>query len=116
MTTLFRKLFFISLLPTCALADVLIDVRTPEEYNAGHLDAAFLLPVQHLKEGIASVAPDLDEPVYLYCRSGNRSEIARRLLLEKGYRHVYNLNGMTAAHAWLEAHPEVVPRKAEVAR
>ncbi|MDO4777366.1 MAG: rhodanese-like domain-containing protein [Cardiobacteriaceae bacterium] len=109
---MFKKIFFLSLLPTCAAADVLIDVRTPEEYNAGHLEPAFLLPVQHLDEGIAAIAPDLDEPVYLYCRSGNRSEVARRLLVEKGYRHVYNLGGMTAAHDWLQAQPEVKPRAA----
>lgn len=110
MTALLRKLFFLALFPSYAAADVLIDVRTPEEYHAGHLEHAILLPVQELADGIAAIAPDLAEPVYLYCRSGARAEVARRLLLGKGYQTVHNLGGMTVASQWLQAHPDVKPR------
>ena len=51
---------------------LLLDVRTPGEYAEGHIPGAKNLPLQSL-DGIASVAPAKDTPLFLYCRSGARS-------------------------------------------
>ena len=72
----------------------LIDVRSREEYTAGHLAGAVWIPHGEISREIAGVAPDLSIPVYLYCRSGRRSGIAKEALTQKGYVNVYNLGGI----------------------
>ena len=74
---------------------VVLDVRTPEEYAAGHIVNARLLPLDTIDaETAAAVAPDKDEPVLVYCRSGVRSAEAARLLSQLGYRQVYDFGGI----------------------
>ena len=70
----------------------LLDVRTPKEFTEdGHIKGANLIPVQLFKyiylEGLR------DKPVLVYCRSGNRSSIAAKMLEEMGVKKVYNLEG-----------------------
>lgn len=72
---------------------VLIDVRTEQEYAEGALPGATRIESQHLAERIASVAPDKDTPVVLYCRSGRRSSAAQDRLQELGYSQVINAGG-----------------------
>lgn len=72
---------------------VLIDVRTAQEYAEGALPGATRIETQELAERIASVAPDKDAPVVLYCRSGRRSSAAQDLLRELGYSQVINAGG-----------------------
>lgn len=70
---------------------LIVDVRTPEEFAQGHVPGAVNLPLQE----IAAWADKLpkDKPVYLYCRSGNRSRQAAEYLKKKGYTNLYNLEG-----------------------
>lgn len=70
---------------------VVVDVRTPEEFAQGHVPGALNLPV----EAIASWADRVpkDKPVYLYCRSGNRSRQAAEYLKKKGYTNLHNVEG-----------------------
>ncbi len=72
----------------------LIDVRTPEEYAAGHIDGAINLPLQDIEAGTFP-AGDMSKPAYLYCRSGNRSSQATALLKTAGYTNVTDLGAMT---------------------
>lgn len=72
-----------------------IDVRTPKEFNSGHLEGAQNVPLEQIAGQIASVVPNKDTPVMLYCRSGRRSELARKQLLQLGYTHVENKGGYT---------------------
>ena len=72
---------------------LLLDVRTPGEYAGGHIPGAQNLPLQAL-EGIASVAPARDTPLFLYCRSGARSGQAASLLQRMGYTKVTNIGGI----------------------
>lgn len=72
---------------------VLIDVRSSDEFAAGHLQGAQLIPHYRIGEAIASVAPAKDTPIVLYCRSGRRSELARQTLLELGYTRVVDAGG-----------------------
>ncbi|MDO4905941.1 MAG: rhodanese-like domain-containing protein [Lautropia sp.] len=67
-----------------------IDVRTPREYADGHLPGAVNLPLNELASKIEALVPDKDTPVMLYCRSGNRSGQALRILRGMGYTQAVN--------------------------
>jgi len=87
---------------------VLVDVREPAEWNQGHLEDATLVPPATVEERIGSVAPDKDRPVLLYCRSGQRSLRAARLLKSLGYADPINVEG--GILAWEDAgYPTVIP-------
>lgn len=68
-----------------------LDVRTPREFAAGHLEGAVLVPVQVLSSRLAELEEARDRPVFVYCRSGNRSTVAARLLIDAGFSEVINL-------------------------
>ena len=88
-------LFFVSLLPSLLIAEVIIDVRTPEEYQSAHLDKAINIEWQN----ILSIKSNYDktEKIYLYCRSGNRSQKATEILLEAGFIEGVNLGSLKQA-------------------
>ena len=69
---------------------VWIDVRSPEEYNAGHLEGAVNIVHTDIASQIASVAPDKNQPINLYCRSGRRAEMALQELKKLGYTNLTN--------------------------
>ncbi len=71
----------------------LLDVRTEGEYQAGHLANATLIPVQELEQRLADLPADKERPVLVYCRSGNRSVSASKILGQQGYKKVLNLKG-----------------------
>ena len=74
---------------------VLLDVRTEEEYVAGHADGAVLLDVAEINEDSAArVIPSLSTPVLVYCRSGYRSHKAAVKLDALGYQAVYDLGSL----------------------
>ena len=77
---------------------LLLDVRTKEEYQKGHIKGAKLIPVQELSQKIDTFTIAKDFPIYVYCRSGNRSTTASNLLIQHGYTKVYNLSG--GINAW----------------
>ena len=81
----------------------LIDVRTPREWDEGHIDAALNLPLSHLTERIEEVPRDRE--LVVYCTSGYRSSIATSLLRQGGIRAVRNLVGGLAA--WESGAPAV---------
>ena len=70
-----------------------IDVRTAEEFAPGHLEDAVNIPVDQIAQAIEALSPDKDAPLHVYCRVGRRAEMARQLLLEKGYTNVTNHGG-----------------------
>lgn len=65
----------------------ILDVRTPAEFAEGHYANAVNLPVQQLKERLAEAGPK-DKPVLVYCRSGHRSAMAKKILVENGWKDV----------------------------
>jgi phage shock protein E len=67
-----------------------VDVRTPQEFQNGHLPNAVNLPLQTIAQDIAQRFPDTTSVLALYCRSGNRSGIALQILQEKGYINAFN--------------------------
>jgi len=75
-----------------ASADLLIiDVREPYEFAAGHIPQAINIPLGTLASHVVRL--DQDKSFLLVCRSGNRSGQAKRLLVSKGFTKVYNLQG-----------------------
>lgn len=76
---------------------VLLDVRTPPEYQSGHIEGSLNLPLDRL-EGVMARFPDLETPLYVYCRSGARSAKAAALLRQMGYHQVKNIGGIADYH------------------
>jgi phage shock protein E len=75
----------------------LLDVRTPEEYAAGHLQGSMLIPHTSIREKVGAAVPDKQAQIFVYCHSGRRSSIACQALTELGYTKVVNLGGFGAA-------------------
>ncbi|MDO4638034.1 MAG: rhodanese-like domain-containing protein [Lautropia sp.] len=73
-----------------AASPVWIDVRTPAEYQAGHLPGAQNLPLDEIAQRIAQQVPLHSTPIRLYCKSGRRAEKAREILRKAGYTQVEN--------------------------
>ncbi len=73
---------------------VIIDVRTLEEWNAGHLATAQHLPLDQVTVSIETLVADKNQQVYLYCRSGNRSGQAKIIMDSLGYTNVTNAGGL----------------------
>ena len=73
---------------------VLLDVRTAEEFNEGHIKQAVLFPLQTIEAG---QFPEVEKTnkIYLYCRSGNRSAQAEKLLKDQGYSNIVDLGAMS---------------------
>ena len=73
---------------------VLLDVRTQEEFGAGQIASAILLPYDEINLQAATVLPDKEKEIVLYCRSGRRSAIAKKALVELGYKDVEAFGGI----------------------
>ena len=80
-----------------ATAAVLLDVRTPDEYAAGHIPGSVNHPLERLRD----YDGDPSMPIYAYCRSGARSGRAAALLREMGYEAM-NIGGIIDYHGELE--------------
>ena len=88
------------------LKPVIVDVRTPREFQGGHLTGAKLIPVQEFQRRVSELAPHKDQPVFVYCRTGNRSTVAAKILVDMGFANVINLrHGIVE---WQRAGLEVV--------
>lgn len=72
---------------------LLVDVRSPEEFQDGHLPGATNIPHTEIVAGLAALGVPETSPVVLYCRSGNRSGMAMAGLQEAGYERVMNAGG-----------------------
>ena len=94
------SLFITSLFfsPALLAADpIWIDVRTMDEYNGGHVSEAVNIPYTEIAEGISALTGDKDASIYVYCRSGRRSGIAKETLEGLGYTQVVNVGGINDA-------------------
>ena len=88
-------LLLILIYPSLLIAEVIIDVRTLEEFQSAHLNKAINIEWQN----ILSIQNNINktEKIYLYCRSGNRSEKATELLVDAGFVDVENLGSLEQA-------------------
>ena len=76
---------------------ILIDVRTPEEFNAGSHKGAVNIPLNIIEKEIGKVVSDRKMQIYVYCRSGRRSGMAADKLKKAGFAAVCNLGGFSEA-------------------
>ena len=73
---------------------IILDVRTQEEYDAGHIAGAILIPNETIVDKQPELLPDLDAEILIYCRSGNRSAQAANKLIAIGYTNVVDFGGI----------------------
>ena len=73
---------------------VILDVRTPEEFAAGHIAGAILIPDYEIGEKAESILPDKDQLILVYCRSGRRSKNAASELATLGYTNIKEFGGI----------------------
>ena len=72
---------------------ILIDVRSKQEYNEGHLKNAINIPEHEIDKTIERELPNKNQLLVLYCQSGSRSQIVYMKMTKKGYTNVYGLEG-----------------------
>lgn len=75
---------------------LLLDVRTKEEFDAGHLDGAVNISWDETNALMDAIGDNKQRPVVVYCRSGNRSGKAKTALEARGYTHIFNGTGLEA--------------------
>jgi rhodanese-related sulfurtransferase len=72
---------------------MLLDVRSPEEFAGGHIDGAVSIPIQELS-GRTDELGNKTDPIVVYCQSGTRSAMAKRMLERNGFANVHDLGGI----------------------
>jgi len=73
---------------------IVLDVRTQMEFDEGYIEGALLLPHTDIQAKASEVLPDKDALILVYCRSGNRSVLASRDLVEMGYTQIKEFGGI----------------------
>ena len=73
---------------------IIIDARTQEEYDQGHIPGAILIPEYEIADRAEKELPDKDQLILVYCRSGRRSKIAAKELVKLGYTNVKEFGGI----------------------
>ena len=73
---------------------IILDVREQEEYDAGHIPGAILIPYTQIEEKAKGMLPDKGQLILVYCRSGRRSKIAAEALVELGYTNIKEFGGI----------------------
>ena len=73
---------------------IIIDARTQEEYDQGHIPGAILIPEYEIADRAKKELPDKDQLILVYCRSGRRSKIAAEELVKLGYTNVKEFGGI----------------------
>ena len=70
---------------------VLVDIRSIQEYNEGHLEGAIVIPDYEIRKTIYKIIPNKNQLMVVYCGTGIRSKNVQRYLQKMGYVNVYNL-------------------------
>ena len=73
---------------------VILDARTQAEYDEGHIPGTILIPHDTVATAAEDALPDKDQPILVYCRSGNRSKQASQALVDLGYTNVIEFGGI----------------------
>ena len=73
---------------------IILDVRTQEEYDQGHIPGAIVISHEEIAEKAEDVLTDKEQLILVYCRSGRRSKIAAEALVELGYTNIKEFGGI----------------------
>lgn len=95
-----REVMFHQVRDLVGTGALIIDVREAEEYALGHIKGSVNIPLSQLRERLDEIP--LDVPVYLHCRTGQRSYNAERALRQLGFDQVMNIAGSFLALSWYE--------------
>ncbi len=92
-----RSTLLLFLISFCLIlkSEVIIDVRTPEEFQNAHIINSKNIEWQNISDIVGITSKE--EKIYLYCRSGNRSGKATKILIDLGYKDVTNLGSIQSA-------------------
>ena len=96
------KIFYWNEVANIKPADVLIDVRRKDEYDAGKIADAINIPVDEIRNRLEEIPKE--NTIYIYCEAGLRGYLAQRILRQNGFTNVYNLSG--GYHTWSVATEE----------
>ena len=72
----------------------IVDARTQEEFDEGHIEGAIMIPEYEIEAKAESLLPDKNQLILVYCRSGRRSKIASEALVKLGYTNVKEFGGI----------------------
>lgn len=72
---------------------ILLDVRSIEEFEEGHIADALNIPHKELESRIAELSGDINTQIVIYCRSGRRAEVAKQTLIKNGFNNLDHLIG-----------------------
>ena len=72
---------------------IIIDVRSIQEYNEGHIQGSINIPYYEIRKSINNILNDKYQPIVLYCQTGYRSKQAYKYLSKLGYKNVFGLYG-----------------------
>ena len=73
---------------------IILDVRTQEEYDQGHIPGAIVISHEEITEKAEEMLTDKNQLILVYCRSGRRSKIAAEALVELGYTNIKEFGGI----------------------
>ena len=73
---------------------IILDVRTQEEYDEGHIPGAIVISHEEIAEKAEEALTDKDQLILVYCRSGRRSKLAAEALVELGYTNIKEFGGI----------------------
>ena len=73
---------------------IIVDVRRQDEYDAGHIPGAIVIPNESITDEQPKELPDLNQTILVYCRSGRRSKEAAQKLADIGYTNVFEFGGI----------------------
>lgn len=73
---------------------IIVDVRTRQEFDEAHIPGAINIPNEEIIDRKPELLPDLNQDIYIYCRSGNRSNQAAIKLIRMGYTNIYDFGGI----------------------
>ena len=99
------NVFYWNELEEIGAADLLIDVRSPEEFAEGKIDNAINIPIDELRNRLNEIP--VDSQIYIYCEAGLRGYLAQQILRQNGYKYVRNLSG--GYRLWLNCTAELEP-------
>ena len=73
---------------------ILLDVRTQEEFDEGHIEGAVVIPDTEIADRAEAELTDQEATILVYCRSGRRSKLAAQALADLGYTNIYEFGGI----------------------
>lgn len=77
---------------------IVVDVRTPGEYETDHIENAINIDSNEIKYVVKGKIKDYETKIIVYCQTGNRSSESAKILVNLGYKNVYDMGGITTCY------------------